>query len=95
MELHLPPLSLSVPDRMVDVFDLVLIVDCGEKREQVREPIHATLQRCVSKKSIPGTTSRRLRQTCGSNYAASSSPLKFSCDDGTSHQEQARVEIVP
>eukprot|EP00752_Nemacystus_decipiens_P016278 g14557.t1 len=39
-------------DRMVDVFDLVLIVDCSEKHEQVRAPIHARLQRFLSMQSL-------------------------------------------
>ncbi|CAM9160402.1 unnamed protein product, partial [Ectocarpus fasciculatus] len=43
--------ALSGKDRMVDAFDLVLIVDPGEQREKVRAPIRDKLERFLSQLS--------------------------------------------
>ncbi|CAN0206541.1 unnamed protein product [Ectocarpus sp. 12 AP-2014] len=43
--------ALSGKDRMVDAFDLVLIVDPGEQRDKVRAPIRDKLERFLSQLS--------------------------------------------
>ncbi|CAM9195821.1 unnamed protein product [Ectocarpus sp. 6 AP-2014] len=43
--------ALSGKDRMVDAFDLVLIVDLGEQRDKVRAPIRDKLERFLSQLS--------------------------------------------